>query len=301
MTKIEKKNISTTVGAALFILVWLFMLFMLIINGSQILVEDGDNQSTSDISNGAIEGAISKNESVFEEISKEEVETIKPLSEEYTLLESNVISELQSELNYCKRNLCLSQSIISYTKKIGYKDTSDFIQALYQDCKNYQTYIDIYEEQINELSDMKYTQGLKEYPVATYIWYYMKEQGWSDYVCAGIMGNIMQETGGRTLNIDCLYDGNGYYGMCCWKKQYHPEVVKLGLEGQCEYLVKTLSKVMDSHGYLYEEEYTFQDFLDAKSVEEVAAAFMIIYERPEHSNPIKRVENGEKAYRYFVG
>lgn len=127
----------------------------------------------------------------------------------------------------------------------------------------------------------------------------MKEQGWNDYVCAGIMGNIMQETGGRTLDIDYMHS-NAYYGMCCWKKEYHPEVVGLELEGQCAYLVKTTISCMNTYGYLYEPGYDFEAFLNADSIQEAAAAFMIVYERPGHDNPTKRVENGVKAYQYFV-
>ena len=141
---------------------------------------------------------------------------------------------------------------------------------------------------------------MEEYPAATYIWSYMKEQGWSDYVCAGIMGNIMQETGGRTLDINYMHDNN-YYGMCCWKKEYHPEVVGADLEGQCEYLINTITSCFNDCGYLYKEGYNFEEFLAAESIEEVATAFMVVYERPGHTISTKRVENGEKAYEYFVG
>ena len=41
----------------------------------------------------------------------------------------------------------------------------------------------------------------------------MKELGWNDYVCAGIVGNLMAEVGGQTLNIDPQL-GNSYYGIC---------------------------------------------------------------------------------------
>ena len=43
----------------------------------------------------------------------------------------------------------------------------------------------------------KYEQKLREYPEATRVWYYMKDVfGWSDELCAGVMGNIMAEIGG---------------------------------------------------------------------------------------------------------
>jgi hypothetical protein len=172
--------------------------------------------------------------------------------------------------------------------------------VVYEDCQNYQTYIQYYEEKISKLNELKKEEESDEYPVATYIWNYMKAQGWSDYVCAGIMGNIMQETGGRTLNINYKFDGNGYYGICCWSKKYNPNVVGLDLEGQCAYLVKTVKKLMNTYGRLYKKGYTFEDFLEAESIEEAANAFLVVYERPGYKKSPKRVQNGEKAYEYFV-
>lgn len=58
----------------------------------------------------------------------------------------------------------------------------------------------------------------EEYPVATEVWLYMKNEfGWNDIVCAGIMGNIMAEIGGGTLNFDNWNaNGSSGYGMIQW-------------------------------------------------------------------------------------
>ena len=67
----------------------------------------------------------------------------------------------------------------------------------------------------------------------------MKNLGWNDYVCAGIMGNLMAETGGQTLDLDPkAYSSNkNYYGICQWSKKYYAEVHKKDLEFQCDFLI----------------------------------------------------------------
>lgn len=300
-----------TIKTILLVLVYAIIFFMPLVVLLLAPKEETDIRSLNESSIAEIEDIISQDESISMEISEEmsnevsneapneDIAVLEPISKQYAVVNSDVISELKSELDYCQGNLRLTKSVINYATLLGYEDTCEFLQILYQDCENYQYYIDYYEKRISELNDIKYTQGTNEYPAATYIWNYMKKQGWSDYVCAGILGNIMQETGGRTLNIDYMHSSN-YYGMCCWNKEYHPEVVGLDLDGQCAYLIETTARAMEKYGYLYQEGYTFQDFLEAESIEEAAAAFMIVYERPGHTNPIKRVQNGEKAYEYFT-
>ena len=225
----------------------------------------------------------------------EEPHKLEPISRSYEIIDSENIKELEIELSYCESQYSLTIAAIESITMLSY-DT-DLLAVLQEDCDNYSSYINYYKERIQEL---KYNAQYAKYPAATFIWYYMKYQGWSDYVCAGIMGNIMQEVGGRTLNINYMHS-NAYYGICCWKKVYHPGVVDKDLEGQCEYLVATVANALNYGGYLYQDGYTFEDFLAAESVEEAAAAFMIVYERPGHTDPTKRVQNGVKAYEYFVG
>lgn len=262
------------------------------VSSSSSITTDDENTSCNDSSDAVDE--------IVEESEASDA-TLSLASEQYVIVKSDSVSTLKNELSYCEEKLYLSQSIIELTATTGYADYfSHFVELLHQDCKNYKDYIDYYKEAIAHLDEIKYTQGLQDYPAATYIWHYMKDQGWSDLVCAGIMGNIMQETGGRTLTIDYLHN-EAYYGMCCWNKEYHPDVVGLGLEGQCAYLIKTTKEIMETYGYLYQKGYTFQDFLEAESIEEAANAFMVVYERPGGSSSKKRIENGERAYAYFVG
>ena len=115
----------------------------------------------------------------------------------------------------------------------------------------------------------------EEYPTATQIWLYMKELGWSDYVCAGIMGNMMAECGGHTLNIQWwLYDYSScFYGVCQWSLYYCPEVKDLNLEQQLDYLINTIEKEFDYAGFCYYSGFTYEVFLKMTNCRDVALAF----------------------------
>lgn len=47
-----------------------------------------------------------------------------------------------------------------------------------------------------------YRESYKKYPEATEVWIYLRHSlGYNEYVCAGILGNMMAEVGGGTLNL----------------------------------------------------------------------------------------------------
>ncbi len=260
-------------------------------------IDDSCSKLTESFTYPSMEETASEEEEPEENESEiVEEDTYQSTSADYVRIESNKIEVLQEELDYCKTMLNYAQTVLDNSRNLGYNNDFRLIELITQDYSVYTDHIIYYETKIKEL---EYTGMYKEYPAATYIWTFLKEQGWNDYVCAGILGNIMQETGGRTLNIDYAFNGTHYYGMCCWRKEYHPDVVGKDLKEQCEYLLTTLTDCMNTYGYLYRSGYTFESFLSATSVEEAAAAFMIVYERPGHTNPTKRTQNGQKALDYF--
>lgn len=156
----------------------------------------------------------------------------------------------------------------------------------------------------NTSSDSSWAKKEAEYPVATYIWRYMKNLGWSDAVCAGIMGNIMAEVGGQTLNIQpYLYSSGGsYYGICQWYLPYTTRnIAGAGLETQCNYLRDTIKREMNTFGYKYSSYMNYSNFLTLSSPSEAALAFAKCYERCSSSYYGVRQTNAQKAYNYFVG
>ena len=148
-----------------------------------------------------------------------------------------------------------------------------------------------------------WAQRKAQYPVATEIWLYMKSLGWNDAVCAGIMGNIMAEVGGHTLNIrPYLYDSSGqYYGMCQWYIGYYPQIKGASLQTQCNYLRDTIKKELNTFGYKYSSSMNYANFLALTSPSEAAVVFAKCYERCASFSYNSRQTNAQKAYSYFVG
>lgn len=142
-----------------------------------------------------------------------------------------------------------------------------------------------------------------QYKEASIIWNYLKNQGYNNYVCAGILGNIMAEVGGHTLDIDpFLYDDSGdYYGICQWSNKYHSSVQGAGLSDQLSYLIKTIENEIDNYGHLYEDDFEYVDFISLTDEREAALAFAQAYERCWSGSYTNRKANAEKAYNYFVG
>ena len=139
----------------------------------------------------------------------------------------------------------------------------------------------------------------KEYPTATYIWGYLKNLGYNDYVCAGVLGNIMAEVGGNTLNIQAMISGNGYYGMCQWNKAYS-NIWGASLEEQCDYLRDTIEYEFNTFGYAYKRKFDYDSFLELTDMKDAALAFAKAYERCGSGSYYKRQQNAVIAYNYFI-
>lgn len=158
-----------------------------------------------------------------------------------------------------------------------------------------QAYYDYYSMAVEQHWKAK----MDEYPVATTIWRYLTEElEFSDYVAAGIMGNMMVESGGHSLNIDPYnWDdstGRSFYGICQWGG-YYPEIHNQGLEEQLKFLGETIEDEFTMMGFSYSK------FLSTTSVETAARTFCRAYERPpaQYENP--RVPCAYTAYDYFAG
>jgi len=143
----------------------------------------------------------------------------------------------------------------------------------------------------------KYVKS-KKYPIAAKIWNNMKKQGYSDKVCAGIMGNIMAECGGQTLNIQHkMYTGN-YYGICQWSLSNHPSISGANLDRQLKLLKKTIKPEFKTFGFI--SGYSHKQFCKIKNEKTVALAFAKTYERCASYTYGVRKTNATKAYKYFI-
>lgn len=139
-----------------------------------------------------------------------------------------------------------------------------------------------------------------EFETAQIIWDSLKELELNDYVCAGIMGNIMVEAGGYTLNIDSNDHTYNYYGICQWSKQYYPEIFEASLEEQCNFLKETIEEELNAFGFLYATGFDYKKFLELNDAENAALAFAKAYERCGSASYAARQECAIIAYEYFT-
>lgn len=132
----------------------------------------------------------------------------------------------------------------------------------------------------------------KAYPVAAAVWQRLREHGLSEPVAAGIMGNMMSECGGHTLDLDPYIYSGGFYGLAMWSIHYFPSVDGLGVAAQVDFLVDTLSNIKDGGG-------SVEAFLALTDARAAARYFSDYYERPASWSE-KRADNAEVAYKYFT-
>ena len=136
-----------------------------------------------------------------------------------------------------------------------------------------------------------------KYSQATQVWNGLKALGLNDYVCAGIMGNIMAEVGGQTLDISrwSQYSStsSGYYGICQWagsRKQRLLNDFGTTLEAQIKFLGVELFEVIPKGN-------SFYNMQDEK---EAALYFAKYYERCGSGSYGVRQTNATKALQYFT-
>lgn len=185
-------------------------------------------------------------------------------------------------------------------KKLGYDDSHDVITLAreeYQEASELaKSYQNVYDELIEH-----WHQKEEEYPVATYVWSYLKDLGYSNQVCAGILGNIMREVGnGDTLNLQYNAQTSNHYGICQWSKKYHFDVWNTPLEVQCDYLRDTIENEIDTFGSKYKSNFNYEKFLELTNIRDCAIAFAACYERCSKEGYTQRAENAIVAYNYFV-
>ena len=219
-------------------------------------------------------------------------------------LETYTMAQLQVLIEAERADQEAAHELAESARKLGWPEESEPIASAKNEWWNAQLAIEVYDARYQKLyaesEEVKWATKAAEYPAATQIWRYMKDLGWNDYVCAGIMGNLMAEVGGQTLDIQYWLQGNGYYGMCQWNKAYREKVWGADLVGQCDFLRDTIKYEIDTFGYAYQKGFNFNSFLNMSNERDAAKAFAKCYERCGSSTYTIRQNNDEKAYDYFV-
>lgn len=144
----------------------------------------------------------------------------------------------------------------------------------------------------------------EEYPVATEVWLYMKNEfGWSDIVCAGIMGNLMRETGGDTLHLKPEANSNMGLGLVQWTGKRKEDIFDKygGMPSIAEQLEFIKDELYGTNGVRQQvSDWQRDKIFNAKTAAKSAEAFARWFERPASTNYTKRKNNAVKAYEYFV-
>lgn len=218
-------------------------------------------------------------------------------------LSTYTMAQLQILIEDARARQAVAHELAESARKLGWLEESEPIESAKAEWWNAQVAIEVYDARYQELyieaEEAKWATKAAEYPAATQIWCYMKDLGWNDYVCAGIMGNLMAEVGGQTLDIQYWLYGSNYYGMCQWNKAYS-NIWGADLETQCDYLRDTVKYEIDTFGYAYAKGFNLNSFLAMTNERDAAKAFAKCYERCASSTYNIRMNNAEKAYNYFV-
>lgn len=223
---------------------------------------------------------------------------------EMTYVESNDKAVLTAELETCK------DYEFRLINLMNNKDLVDERHLVEEELIDVRGLISEYQEQVNAIEaeeariEAMWSEKSGEYPVATQVWRYMKEElGWNDYVCAGVMGNMMAEVGGQTLNLQpYLYGHSGanYYGLCQWSSRYYPSIQGADVDAQLDFLASTIKKELDTYGYLFRNGLDYEAFCNLTDAEDAAMAFAKAYERCGSGSYGVRQRNAINAYNYFV-
>lgn len=223
---------------------------------------------------------------------------------EMTYVESNDKAVLTTELETCK------DYEFRLINLMNNKDLVDERHLVEEELIDVRGLISEYQEQISAIEaeeariEAMWSEKSGEYPVATQVWRYMKEElGWNDYVCAGVMGNMMAEVGGQTLNLQpYLYGHSGanYYGLCQWSSRYFPSIQGADIDAQLDFLASTVKQALDTYGYLFKNGLDYEAFCNLTDAEDAAMAFAKAYERCGSGSYGVRQTNALKAYNYFV-
>lgn len=216
-----------------------------------------------------------------------------------TYIKTNNFIELCSLLKECEFRKINALKMEDAAKNCGYLDTHPVIQLAK---KEWYMADQLAQKYIYDIEKIQYAQAWKEYPVATEVWLYLTNaMEYNNYVAAGIMGNIMAECGGLTLNLNwsAINKYSGCYGLCQWHPRYHPDIQNGNLQNQLNYMSTSFPSQISKYAYTYKKDFTYEQFLKLEDVKEIAKAFCIIYERPGKYD-IRRGECAVKAYDYFV-
>ena len=216
----------------------------------------------------------------------------------YTYDDKGILDE---KIKENQENKKAAATMADAARQLGYQNDHDIIVIARKEWREADINEKIFKDKHDELMDKHkklWSKKTHNYPEATLVWTSLKKQGYSDYVAAGILGNIMAEVGGQTLDIQPHLSNGQYYGMCQWNQGYN--IHGANLSTQINFLLKTIEYEFDTYGFLYQKNFNFNQFLKLKDEKQAALAFAKCYERCGRGSYYIRQSNASKAYNYFT-
>ncbi len=240
----------------------------------------------------------------------------EPTESEVVVIElDSVVVERVEPTTYDEANASLEKAITRQELtntvyqgliSLGYADNHPAVVMAKTDIENADADVAYYQEQFEIWEEKhKWEVRASEYPVATQVWLYMKnELGYSDIVCAGIIGNMMAECGGCwTSDLDWDVHSSSGFGMIQWLG---------GRKQQLFSIYGNNPSVEDQLNFMHDELYgtdgvTWQvsqsqldKIMNAETPEECAYAFACYFERCGEGHRAQRRGYARRAYEYFV-
>lgn len=201
----------------------------------------------------------------------------------------------QEAMTNCMNQMAAAHRMAEAARDLHYSEDHYVIQLAkkeYDDAKeDYLVYHDFYSS---------WLQKEIEYPVAAYVWKFFKNEGFSDQVIAGILGNMMVECGGLTLNLhwDAYSKPAEFYGLCQWSKTYFPDIHGADIPTQCQYLLDTMESQFSYFGSTYRKGFNYESFLLMDNAYDAGYAFCLGYEVGHGAS--LRAKQAVVAYEYFT-
>jgi hypothetical protein len=202
------------------------------------------------------------------------------------------ISSYQNYLELRKENLPAEAEDFEYCIVLLNNTISDL-----------QTLTDTYRTEIEMIiaEEEQWAKKAEEYPIATYVWLYMKNNfGWSDVVCAGVMGNIMGEIG-RDMKFE-KWNHRIPYGMFQWLGGRRQDIHRIygeepTIDEQLEFMFDELYGTDGVRQQLSDAKR--EKILNGKTPESVAQMFCDWFERPGGTGKCRQ-GYARRAYEYFT-
>lgn len=225
-----------------------------------------------------------------------EVERVDPTSYDHA---NTLLEEAESRLE-------TAQAVLDGLITLGYEPDHPAVVLAHTEVDNSTSDLAYYQEKMVEWEEIhKWEVRKAEYPAATEAWLIMSEEfGWSDAVCAGIIGNLMAECGGCwTQDLDWQINTKHGMGMVQWIGGRRNQLVALYGENPTvrDQMMFMRDELYGLNGVTKQvTESQLNEIMNASSPEECAYAFASYYERcaSQHRAPRKRY--ARTAYEYFV-